>query len=492
MQSTITMPAPPASRPNIVLILADDLGYGDCGCYNPQSKIPTPNIDALASQGVCFTDMHATSALCTPSRYSLLTGRYAWRTRLKERVLFNYEPPLIEPNRPTLASLLKGHGYRTACIGKWHLGLGYSEKPGERFELFDHPYPWPSEPPPREEESKINFTAPLTGGPCELGFDTFFGTSGCATAQPPYGFIEQDRFIEPPSARHGEAMPGARDGMMSPSWRHAEADPTFLERGVVFLEDAADGDEPFFMYLSASAPHEPCLPEVVPEIARGKSNAGARGDLVWYFDHMVGEVMQTLERTGHAPNTLVIVTSDNGALPGSEGKTYGHKSNGDWRGYKGGIWDGGHREPFIASWPGTIQPGSRCDALAGLHDLMATFAEILGNDPADPDAAGPDSVSLLPALRGESNHIRDTMIQHSALGVFCVRHGRWKLIVDCDNSGDPGRGIEGQAGTYPDPAMKGQLYDLADDPFERYNRIDDEPEIAARLRDQLTVAQTAE
>ena len=192
--------APTVSRlPNIVCLLADDMGYGDPGCYNRDSKIPTPNMDRLARHGMRFTDMHSPSAVCTPTRYGLLTGRYCWRSALKEEVLYNYELPLIEPDRPTVASLLRRHGYQTACIGKWHLGLGWGVKEGERFSLLDHELPWPSPPPPADEETKIDFSRPIAGGPLELGFDRFFGTSGCATAQPPYGFIDGDRMVGIPT-----------------------------------------------------------------------------------------------------------------------------------------------------------------------------------------------------------------------------------------------------------------------------------------------------
>ena len=467
--------------PNIVYILADDMGFGDVGCYNPQSKIPTPNMDTLASQGMRFTDMHSPSSVCTPTRYGIITGRYCWRSDLREHVLFNYEKPLIEQERMTVASMLKKHSYHTACIGKWHLGLGWGVKDGETFD-FDRPLPWPGGSPDPVEEAKIDFTKPITGGPTELGFDYFFGTSGCSTAQPPYCFIENDYTVGIPSVMKPPEMAGGRSGLMVPGWQHKEADPTFAQKAVEYIEErAGEPQAPFFLYLAASAPHEPCTVDTVPDLMRGASQAGPRGDLVALFDWMVGQVMDTLDRCGLADNTLIMVTSDNGALPGCNGRTYGHKSCGDWRGFKGYIWEGGHREPFIARWPGKIKAGTTCDELAGLQDSMATIADVVGEKL--PENAGEDSVSLLPALLGEEfgKPIRDDLIHHSCLGVFSIRKGEWKLIIDCDNSGDMGRGVDGSIGTGPIPGSRGQLYDTVYDPYEVYNLFDRRPDIVKEL-----------
>ena len=473
------------NKPNIIYILADDLGYGDVGCFNPQSKIPTPHMDRLAREGIRFTNMHSPSAVCTPTRYGIMTGRYCWRSDLKEEVLFNYEKPLIERDRPTVASMLNKTGYHTACIGKWHLGLEWAVKPGERFALFDDPLPWPSPPPPPVEEAKIDFSKPVTGGPVELGFDYFFGTSGCSTAQPPYCFIENERTIGIPNVMK-PAETGGRSGLMVPDWHHKEVDPAFTAKAVSYIEERAkEPNTPFFLYLSASAPHEPCIESVVPEFARGKSEAGPRGDLAWLFDWMVGEVMDALDRTGISENTLIVATSDNGALPGCLGQTYGHKSNGDWRGYKGYIWEGGHREPFIARWPGYIEAGSETDQLAGLQDLMATAAAI--TDVPLPEEAAEDSMNILPALLGDTidGSLREDLIHHSCLGVFSIRKGEWKLIIDCDNSGDRGRGVDGQLGTGPREGSPGQLYNMSDDPFEIYNQFNKHPDIVGELQGAL-------
>ena len=239
-------------NPNIIFIMADDMGYGDVGCYNPQSKIPTPNMDRLAHEGMRFTDAHSPSAVCTPTRYGVLTGRYCWRSALKSSVLFGYEPPLIEPERLTAASMLKAAGYHTACIGKWHLGLGYSAKAGEEID-FDRPLPW--ENAEREFEEKIDFSQPLKGGPTELGFDYFYGTSGCPTCQPPYGFIENDRFVIEPSVYHDDPVFTSRPGMMAPRWRHQNADPEIARKAVEYIEQRAQTPQSPSSSTFAPTPH---------------------------------------------------------------------------------------------------------------------------------------------------------------------------------------------------------------------------------------------
>ncbi|TFH06006.1 MAG: arylsulfatase, partial [Spirochaetales bacterium] len=472
--------------PNIIFIMADDMGVGDVGCYNAATKIPTPNMDRLASQGIRFTDAHSASAVCTPSRYGIITGRYCWRGKLKNNVLYGYEPPLIEPERTTVAALLKTAGYDTACVGKWHLGLGYSVKDGEVFD-FDRELPWPDAL--REDEEKIDFSAGVTGGPTVLGFDYFYGTSGCSTCQPPYGFIENNHFTEQPFVYKPKPPFTGRPGMTAPSWQHKDADPAFAEKAVDYIRSQQGKENPFFLYLAASAPHEPCTPEVVPGFAQGQSDAGPRGDLVWLFDWMVGRVLDALDETGQADNTLVIATSDNGALPGDkipgveglEGyNTYGHRPSLDYRGYKSHIWEGGHREPFIARWPGRISPGGVSDRLVGLNDFMATCADLTGIVLTPGDAE--DSVSLLPLFDDPgSPPVRNALIHHSVFGVFSVRKGPWKLVVDCDNSG----GWPPPRGTGPQPGTPGQLYHLENDPGEQENLWAHQPGIVEELTAML-------
>ncbi|MEI6877100.1 MAG: arylsulfatase, partial [Spirochaetota bacterium] len=445
--------------------------------------------------GAVFTDAHSASAVCTPSRYGILTGRYCWRTALKRSVLYSYEPPLIEAGRPTVASVLKAAGYRTACIGKWHLGLGYRSREGRPVD-FSEPLPWGEAD--RGLEESIDFQAPIAGGPLSLGFDSFFGTSGCSTCQPPYGFIDGERFVSAPS-RYVERFPyTGRPGMTSPGWDHAEVDPTFARKAVECIDAQKSSTQPFFLYLAPSAAHEPCVEETVPRFARGKSDAGPRGDLVWLFDWMLARVVDALSRTGQLDSTAIIVTSDNGALPGDrvmtasgaeEYRTYGHASSGEWRGYKSHIWEGGHREPLIVSWPSIIEAGSRCSELVGLNDLPKTVAEIAGT--AFPPGSAEDSRSILPLLLGQVPmvSVHEDLIHHSGTGVFSLRSGEWKLIHESEGSG----GWPPPSGGSPTPGSQGQLYDLSKDPSEVDNLFSREKavvrELTGRLLSQIGDAQ---
>ncbi len=473
------------THPNIIYIMADDMGWGDLTCYNPDSRIPTPNMDRLAREGIRFTDAHSPSAVCTPTRYGVLTGRFCWRSHLRSNVIYGYEPPLIEPTRRTVAGVLKDAGYHTAAIGKWHLGLGYSTKPGAFFD-FNRVLPWRNAT--RAMEELVDFTQPLIGGPTELGFDYFFGTSGCPTCQPPYGFIENEHFLEIPSMYHDTPVYTSRPGMMVPGWQHKEADPRIAQQAVQYIRERAGQGQPFFLYLTADAPHEPCTRDDVPEFARDQSGAGPRGDLVWLYDWMVGQVLDVLDETGLADNTLVMVTSDNGALPGDRqpGKTgmeayatYGHKSSADWRGYKAHIWEGGHREPLIARWPGRIPANTVSDALVSLVDFMATCADITGQE-LDADCAE-DSLSILNGLTDPQATVRTDLIHHSQTGVFSLRSGDWKVIFETQGSG----GWAPPAGAEPDPLSPGQLYNMAEDPGEEHNLWYERADIVADLSDQM-------
>jgi len=489
-------------KPNIVFIMADDMGYGDVGCYNSDSKIPTPNMNRLAREGIRFTDLHSPSAVCSPTRYGVLTGRYCWRTPLGHGVFSSYEPPLIEKERLTVPGLLKRHGYTTAAIGKWHLGLGFQARDGEHLEF---PPTFIRTTVNRDFEEKLDLTKPLTGGPLDLGFDYFFGT---ATGKgKPFGFIENDRFIEEMGYRE-EVRRGARgEGMTARGWQIKDVDPSFSKKAVEFIEKQAGSGDPFFLYLVPSAPHEPCYREVVPEFARDQSQAGARGDLVWLLDWIVGQVLEALERTGKAENTLIMVTSDNGATPGdfvqdkdgansqdvkadiiwqdetrqTKWRMYGHKSCGDWRGYKAHIWEGGHREPFIARWPGKIEPGAVCDELCDLIDFMATCATLVGDELHGEE--GQDSRNILPLLLGEQveEPCRDMAIYQSSYGVYALRKGDWKLIPGTKGSGGwgPPKGIR------PVPGTPGQLYNMKEDPYEQNDLFEERPELVEQLTAEL-------
>jgi len=444
--------------PNIVFIMADDMGYGDVGCYNPESKIPTPNMDKLAKEGMLFTDAHTPSAVCTPTRYGVLTGRYCWRSRLKRGVFGGFNHPLIENDRLTVASFLKRYGYSTACIGKWHLGMDWTLKEG--FE------------PEEQDQETVDYTKPITNGPNELGFDYFFGTAGCTTDDPSLCFIENHRTVGIPDLISPvDFADEDRTLYMVEGWRHEDADIEFTNRAVKYIERCVENtpDTPFFVYLPLSVPHIPWLP---PDFVKGKSKAGPRGDQVVLFDWSVGQIAEALEELGIAENTLLMVTSDNGPREGVNG----HKSAGDLRGYKGSIWEGGHRVPFIARWPGKIEVASTSDEVVCLTDLIATCTAIIGAEL--PDDAGQDSVNILPVLLGQKlqGPIREATVHHSGGGVFAIRQGTWKLIVGSKGSGADRR---------PRHGAKGQLYDLLRDPGEQLNLWDGKPEVVQRLTELL-------
>ncbi|MFC1540310.1 arylsulfatase [Gemmatimonadota bacterium] len=351
-----TRDEPGENRPNVVFILADDMGWGDVKVNNPDSLIPTPNIDRLAEEGVVFTDAHSGSALCTPTRYGILTGRYYWRTHKKHALVMPYDPPVIPPERLTWGRIMQEKGYTTAFIGKWHLGLWY---PRKELEGYRRQYTM--------TEEEIDFEKPVAGGPCELGFDHFFGTAGCSTSDAPYCFIRNDRFVGVPSIPTPEdmnAMPGVYPGLMVSDWDQEQVDATFVRESVDFIgtQVAENPEDPFFLYLALSAPH---IPWVNPEFTRGTSLEGPRGDLCALVDWCVGEVRKALEANGVLDDTILIFTSDNGARAGQNGQ----KSNGPFRGRKNTAYEGGHRIPFIARWPGRIEAGRSCAEIGSLNDM---------------------------------------------------------------------------------------------------------------------------
>ena len=463
--------------PNIVLILADDMGYGDVGVYNADSRIPTPNMDRLAATGVRFTDMHSADSVCTPSRYGLLTGRYCWRTPLQRTVLFNYEPPLIEPSRLTLASLLKRKGYSTGMFGKWHLGLHFTVKDGSHVD-FGRPLPWYSGPDPDPEiGASIDFSIPAQGGPVDLGFDEAFYTAGCSTDQEPFCFIRNGSFLEMDDAIYRNPVGSWRSGMTAEHWVNETVDVRFTEEATSFIERVhrAAPEQPFFVYLALSAPHSPHL---VPEFASGQSEAGVRGDMVWLVDWAVGQVAKVLERRGLSHNTLLIVTSDNGPLrgslqPGAPESTAvvsnGHRSAGELRGFKGTVFEGGHRVPFIAKWPDRIPAGTVSHEPFSLVDTLATVAAVTGEEL--PDDAAEDSFNMLPALEGTetTETMRSAIVHHSGRGAFALRDGPWKIVF--------GRGEE----RVQPLEGAGYLFNLRSDPGESTDLWDEYPAIVEKL-----------
>lgn len=449
--------------PHIVYILADDLGYGDVACLNGESKIPTPNIDRVAREGMAFTDAHSGSAVCTPTRYGILTGRYSWRSRIKQGVLNGYDTPLIEPDRTTVASFLKSRGYRTACVGKWHLGLGWATT---------------NERTPRP--GNIDYSKPVTDGPCSVGFDHCF-VIPASLDMPPYCYVEDNHVFEAPTG----TTPGDtgkklfREGEIAPSFRPEDVLPTLTRKAVEQIERHAreHSDAPLFLYFPLNAPHTPILP-IAP--FAGSTNTTEYGDFVAQVDGTVGQVREALERAGMLENTLFIVTSDNGCAPMAdidELQAKGHYPSYHFRGHKADIFDGGHRIPFVACWPGHVPAGATYDETICLTDLMATAAAITGEKlPAN---AGEDSASLLPALLGETKEpVREATVHHSVSGFFAIRQGPWKLIL-CGHSGGWSDPKPQNARTMNLPRV--QLYNLADDPGEKTNLEAAHPEIVKRL-----------
>lgn len=463
--------------PNIVLILADDMGYGDAGCYNPESKISTPNIDQLAADGIRFTDAHTPASVCTPTRYGLLTGRYCWRTRLKKWVILGYdETPLIEPGRETLGSLMKKSGYQTACIGKWHVGLEWQAKGDYVFQNDSNK--WQNYSGVfRENEENVDFTKPVTGGPNDLGFDYSFITLGCSTSDNPYCFIENQKTVGIPSVLIPDkwiGQPGVVTGLMEPSWSMEEVDPIFTGKAIEFIDNHMinyPGD-PFFLYFALSSPHIPWLP---PDMTKGKSEEGPRGDLIMVVDWAVGEIEKTLQKHGISENTMLIFTSDNGPRKGANG----HASAGPFRGYKGNIWEGGHRVPFIVKWPGMVPEGAVNNQTISLTDMMATFADFTSQEPGI--YAGEDSYNVLPAFYGKQiNNEANIRVFHSASGVYAIRKGDWKLI-----EGTKGPGSGNIRINQDSLDNVGQLYNLKEDPYEKNDLFDQEKRIVEELKQAL-------
>jgi arylsulfatase A len=497
---TETRPEPAGKLPHIVLIVADDLGYGDLGCYGA-TKIHTPVIDQLAEEGTRFTDAYASSSLCSPSRYSILTGRYSWRTRLKYGVLKYFETPLIEKDRLTVASLLKRNGYHTVCIGKWHLGLEWAlneKAPPDAAETVFNSWSL-------ESQDFIDFSKPVHGGPVEHGFDYFFGMAG-SNNMIPYVYIENDSVTQPPSEAqkpydHYDAAPKA------PNWDISTVNRVLTEKAVGAVHDhfRKSGDSPLFLYFPASAIHRPCL----PTFTKGRSEAGLRGDIVAELDWSVNQIIQALKEHGAYENTVLIFTSDNGPRPGDPAHwtriyqqggydeyvldafdeyqpefvneqgnmiwkegwlTYGHKASGELLGFKSDSWEGGFRVPLIIRWPGKADPGTVNRVRICLSDLLATFAEMTG-DSLEQDEGG-DSYSFYKNILDPSApQVRTSIVlTGGASGAFvCISEG-WKYI----EAAEPGHWPETY---YPGGPSKfdEQLYHLALDEAEQDNRIEEEP-----------------
>lgn len=477
-----TQGAPP--KPNILLILADDLGYGDVRCYNSEAKVATPHIDQLASEGMRFTDAHSPATVCTPTRYSLMTGQMAFRVPNGGTVFQGVGgPSLIAPGRLTLPAMLRNQGYATAAVGKWHIGWTFRDKSGE-----------PIHDGRLEAVHRVDFSRRIEGGPVDHGFDQFFGTACCPTTDWLYAFIENDRIPVPPSGpldkstipKHPYSV-DCRPGLIAPDFPMEEVDMVFLKKSREFIAEHVrkSPEQPFFLYHAAQAVH---LPSLAGKDFRGKTKAGPHGDFIGELDFVVGELLKELKAQGIADNTLVIFTSDNGPETTSVvhmREDYSHDGARPWRGVKRDDWEGGHRVPFIVRWPGWVQAGSTSGQLACLTDVMATVAAITGAEL--PNDAAEDSFNLLPALDGTSTGpIRPYLLTQAFAGArtLSIRRGEWKFL---DHQGSGGNNYsKGELARYalPDtaPQAPGQLFNLTTDPGETTNLYSQRPEIVKELK----------
>lgn len=458
-------------KPNLIYILADDMGYGDVSCLNKDAAFKTVNLDQLAAQGMRCTDAHSSSAVCTPSRYSIMTGRYNWRSTLKKGVTGGYSQPIMEKDRLTVASMLREKGYRTACVGKWHLGLEWHLKGGGLASTY-------------QDEEKVDFSAPITDGPINHGFDYYFGISA-SLDMPPYVYIENDKSTSIPTRMMDlvEGKKYMRAGFIGDDFDPEEVLPTLTEKVEKLIDEYSQEDDPFFIYFPLPAPHTPILPT---EPFQGKSGTNEYGDFCLQVDDTVGRVMKALEKHNLTENTIVVFTADNGCSPMAdfdELAAFNHNPSYVFRGMKSDIFEGGHRIPFIISWPETIAAGSETEQTFCLTDLTATMAEITGFELLE--NAAEDSVSNLSIWDGSATGpVREATVHHSINGSFSIRKGNWKLEM-CPGSG---------GWSFPRPShpeeIEGlppiQLYDLSKDIGEKENVQDKYPEVVEELKELLT------
>jgi len=471
--------------PNIVLILADDLGYGDVGCYNPESKIPTPNLNQMAREGMKFMDAHSPSTVCTPTRYSLLTGRMAFRTGFRGVFAGVGGPCLIEKGRLTLPQLLKEKGYATAMFGKWHIGMSFYDSKGALITNRG-----------LEGVQKIDYTRAIPDGPLNHGFDHFFGTVSCPTTDWLYAYVDGDQIPVQPTGlldkTHLPKHPYSRDnrrGMIAPDFDLEEVDLVFLQKSRDFLRShlSEGSHKPFFLFHSLQAVHLPSFPA---DRFKGKTGSGPHGDFILEMDWIVGELLKELKMLGVDQETLVIFSSDNGPeVPTTIAmrRDHGHDGARPWRGVKRDQWEGGHRVPLIIRWPGVVKQGGISHQIVSLTDLFATCAGIVGSK--IPDGAAEDSFSFFAQMMGHSmdEGARPYLLQQTMSLDLSIREGRWKYL-DHRGSGGNNYAREGEWGMRQfalpenDPDAPGQLYDLETDPGETLNLYSKRPEIVKRLK----------
>lgn len=462
------------SRPNIIVVLCDDLGQGDPQSYNPDSKIPTPHMDRLANEGMRFTDAHTPSSVCTPTRYSTLTGRYCWRGSLKRGVLWNgWANALIEEDRSTIASMLSEFDYTSAAIGKWHLGWDWRSKTEKKITAKHHP------------ADSVDYVNPVERGPLAVGFDHSY-LIPASLDMAPYLWLVDDRAAQAPTAQtpgstHRRQNGGGfwREGPMAPGFDFYGVVPAASEASIAFVDRIAAqqraGDtNPFFLYYPLPAPHTPWVPTAE---FQGDTTVGWYGDFVLQTDAELGRLLAALDRNGIADNTLIIFTSDNGShWPESDIQKWGHDANNGWRGQKADIHEAGHRVPFLVRWPAVVEANRVSDQTICLTDIYATVAEIVGHELKDTEAE--DSISLMPIFTGKASEpIREATVHHSLGGMFAIRKGDWKLIQGLGSGGFT------KIDTKADKAagFEGQLYNLKDDPKEQRNLWKEKPEVVAEL-----------
>jgi len=455
--SSALMAAPRQTKPNIIFILADDMGYGDVGCYNENCKIPTPHLDRLGKEGMRFTDAHTNSSVCTPTRYGILTGRYAWRTRKKNGVLQGHSSPLIERDRGTVASLLKAQGYATACIGKWHLGMDWTSRDGKTVS--------------ESNGQNVDFSAPIRNGPLERGFDYFFGISASLN-MPPHAFIENRNVVgELTYLDDAEELKehniSGKTGWVAAGYRQDQVLPTLTRKAVAWIRKHTrdHSEEPFFLFLPLNAPHAPIVPS---KDYLDRSGIGRYGDFCMEVDGSVGEILKTLDELNLAGSTMVIFTADNGCSPQAhfgDLQAQGHYPSYIYRGLKGSLWEGGHRMPFLVRWPDVVKEGTQCHQTICVTDFLATLADML--KVAIPDHVGQDSVSFFPALQGKPlpGSSERGIVHHSDAGHFSIRRGKWKLVLH-EKGGT--RRHNPKDGPVSNPAAL-QLFDMEKDPSETTN-----------------------
>ncbi|RFC46510.1 MAG: arylsulfatase A [Verrucomicrobia bacterium] len=469
-----------AAPPNLVILYADDMGFGDLGAQNPKSKIPTPNLDRLASEGTRFTDAHSSSGVCTPSRYALLQGRYHWRKF--HDIVNSFDPPVLDPEKTTLPELLKSKGYATACIGKWHLGWDWNaiKRPGAL-------------PADAERNGKtvkgaggfapdaFDWSKPIPGGPLSHGFDHYFGDD--VPNFPPYAWFEDDRIITPPTVPLATPKPTAegsweaRPGPSVKDWDFWAVMPKLTERAEDWIRRQSNA-KPFFLFFPFTSPHAPIVPAA--EFV-GTSAAGGFGDFVVQTDDAVGRILRALQDGGFAENTLVVFSADNGPehYAYDRVRNFGHRSMGPLRGLKRDLYEGGHRVPFLVRWPGVVPAGRVSDELISQIDLYATIAAAIGAE--IPPGSAEDSSNQLPLLKGEGKSARETLVHNTNPNGYGLRHGDWVLITAKTGTISKVPAWFNEANGYRAHSLPGELYNLKTDPVQHQNLYDDQPERVQEL-----------